>query len=153
MIKITDYAGLGAETEVLSFAAEKLGIDGVEVIVVNNEQTLDKFSDERWFINALLHKLPVPNTYELFIRKKTVDPLRLVLCHEAVHLYQFVSGQLRVDMEKKEFFWKGKKYPNSYEYDLRPWEREAFAKQAGLAAAFRKRGKKCLLGFLKRAKK
>lgn len=152
MINITDYANLGADIEVLTFAAEKLGIDGVNLVVIKNDNILDKFESDRWFVNGLMHKTPVPNTYELILRSNPQDPLRLILCHEMIHLGQFVRGELTLDMDKKVFTWKGKKYTSATEYKSRPWEALAFNGQAGLLRAFRKSKKKPRKCIFKKSK-
>lgn len=138
MIKITDYAGIGGDLDVMSFAAGRLNIDGVEVVVIHNEKILNKFVMPGWNINALMHKTPVPNTYELIIRERPEDPLQLILCHEAIHLSQFVRGDLTLDMERKIFTWKGQTFPSDYDYQWRPWEREAFNGQGAILRAYRR---------------
>lgn len=138
MIKITDYAGIGGDLEVFSFAAGRLNIDGVEVIVIHNEKILNKFDSDKWHVDAIMHKTPVPNTYELIVRERTDDPLDLILCHEAIHLSQFVRGDLSLDMDRKIFTWKGKTYTSDYEYQWRPWEREAFNGQGAMLRAYRR---------------
>lgn len=137
MFKITDYANIG-ESEIMRFAAERLNVDDVEVVVIHNERILDKFDTLKLHVNALLHKTPVPNTYELIIRERPVDPVPLIICHEMIHLSQYVRGDLSLDMDRKIFTWKGREYGPDLEYQWRPWEREAFNGQASLLRAFRK---------------
>ena len=152
MIKITDYANLGADREILSFAADSLGVDGVELYVVESDKTLDKYDDKRWNVNAVLHRLPLPNTYELVLRHETDKPLPLVLCHEIVHLCQFTQGRLEFDDRAKKFLWEGRQFDVSYPYDSRPWEREAMRKEGELYRAYRKNKAtcKCKLLFWKK---
>lgn len=152
MITINDLAGIGDKKEILEFAASHLGIDGVDLVVVINDKILDKFESDKWHVNALLHKMPIPNTYELIMRETTEDPLELVLCHEMIHLSQFVSGLLSLDMDKKEFRWKGKTWTTATPYMQRPWEALAFNGQAGLLRAFRKSKKKPRKCIFKKSK-
>lgn len=132
MIKITDYANLGENLKVLSTATELLRLDGAEVVVVWNNKILEKFETGGFKFNAILHRMLVKDTYELILNTFPDKPLPLVLCHEAVHLSQFLRGDLITDIEKKTYVWKGRLYGNDTLYEGRPWEIEALSQESSL---------------------
>lgn len=131
MIKINDYYGLGGELETIKVAAEKLGIANVEITVIKNDSMLDQVGSKDYIVNGLLHKTNIPgNYYNLYLRKDTNEPLRSIICHEMLHLRQYIDGDLLVNVERRLFIWKGKDYPYSYPYMDRPWEKEVFKAQS-----------------------
>ena len=153
MIKITDYAGLKENASVLEYALKELGLNDVEVIVQYNERLLDKYKDGSMKAEGLVHQLSLPTpTFNLFLRKDTDKPLPFLLCHEAVHVSQYVNNNLAINLEEQYFTWKGKKYDFSYEYRKRPWEQEAFEMEAILYNKYRKANRKGLFGWLKCSK-
>ena len=61
-----------------------------------------------------------------------------IICHEMVHLKQYVSGDLKMSSDFKTVIWKGKTYDNSSEYFSREWEVEARALENKLWRKFKK---------------
>jgi hypothetical protein len=51
------------------------------------------------------------------------------LCHEFVHVKQYVSGKLTHCPETGDFVWCGKRYPRDTPYYDQPWEIQAFSKE------------------------
>lgn len=149
MIKVNDYFGLGTELNTINIAAEKLGISDVEITVIKNDNMLDQVGSKDYIVNGLLHKTNVPgNYYNLYLRKDTNEPLRLTICHEMLHLRQYIDGDLAVDIDRKLFIWKGKDYPYSYPYMDRPWEKEVFKNQSKFVAEIKKEMPKSQCPFL-----
>lgn len=151
MIKVTDYFGLGNEAAVIETAAKLLNISDAEITVIQNDKMLDMVAGDDYVVNGLLHKTNIPgNNYNLYIRKDTNEPIRSVICHEMLHLKQYIDGYLSVDLNNKKFKWKGKDYPYSYPYEQRPWEQEVFKQQTSFISKVRKAlsKKECLLSKL-----
>lgn len=131
MIKVTDYFGLGDDAAVIETAAKLLNLEDVEITVIQNDRMLNNVGGDNYVVNGLLHKTKIPgNNYNLFIRKDTNEPIRVIICHEMLHLKQYMDGNLSVDLENQKFKWKGKDYPYSYPYEQRPWEQEVFRQQS-----------------------
>ena len=61
------------------------------------------------------------------------------VCHEMVHVKQYLSGKLKASGVKYHSFWKGKKViHDDMAYVDYPWEKEAYGMQDELAADYRK---------------
>lgn len=141
MIRITDNTGRGSEvSEILRFALGRLGVDDITVVVVNNDRLLDRLAgggDVTY--DALVTETALERQYLLTLRERLTVGLTAVLCHESVHISQYVSGRLRLDSKTGVCTWMGRTYPADYEYRRRPWESEAFRLQSKLAREYRKR--------------
>lgn len=155
-MKILDYANIGDDINYLELSAKQLGVGDVTLVVTRNESVLDKMSSGNNKINAILYRAAVPDpTYNLLLRIHTNKPLPLILCHEMIHLSQIERGDLVLNVDKKEFKWKGVTYEVSYDYDMRPWEKEAYFKESGLLNACKKEMKKerkCLFRMFNKKK-
>lgn len=139
MIKVNDYFGLGKEVAVIETAAKLLGIEDAEITVIKNDSMLDKVGSPDLIVNGLLHKNNLPgNSYNLYLRWDTNEPIRSILCHEMLHLKQYIDGVLSLDINKKKFFWNGKEYSYDVPYMQRPWEQEVFKKQNSFISKVRK---------------
>lgn len=139
MLKITNLTRIAKFDEIeqlLQWLATRLNITSGEVVLIHNDKILNKFSTEDLKIEALLYN-NILDKYNLIIRSTIRDP-ELILCHEMVHLSQYVKGYLKLDMDKKIFTWKGNKFDNSLPYDLRPWEKEAYSQQGKLLREYKK---------------
>ena len=141
MIRITDNTGRGSEvSEILRFALGKLGVDDITVVVVNNDRLLDRLAgggDVTY--DALVTETGLERQYLLMLRERLSASLLSVLCHESVHISQYVSGRLKLDSKTGVCTWMGRIYPADYDYRRRPWEAEAFRLQDKLAREYRKR--------------
>lgn len=139
MIKVVDFFGLGDDATAIEVAAKSLGIEDAEIVVIQNDRMLNSVAGDGYVVNGLLHKTRAPgNKYNLYLRKNTEEPIRTVICHEMLHLKQYIDGDLAVDVNNRQFSWKGKIYPYSYPYMQRPWEQEVFRKQNAFIAQVRK---------------
>lgn len=138
-MKVTDYTTHTATYDVITFAAGRLGIpEDVELVINHNERVLDRFGGERLHLDAILHQMAVPGIYQLIIRRFPTDHIVRILLHETVHLSQYVSGDLSLDLASRTFTWKGKTYGPETDYFRRPWEIEAFKIADELWKAYKK---------------
>ena len=138
MIKVTDKANLSSIVDVVTFAADYLGIDGIEVMLIVKDSILDRFNDVGLSVNGLAYKTNAPNLYQIYLRSDPDEPIALILCHEMIHISQYVRGDLSLDMANKVFTWKGDKYGSDIGYRSRPWEIEAMEGEMKLLEAYRK---------------
>lgn len=154
MFKVTNYSNITQDLDVLKASAELLNIKDAELILINNDQLLSGFGGDDYIVHALLHKTKMPNNvYNLYIKSDPGIPIKNIFCHEMLHLKQCIDGDLIVDLDKKQFVWKGNVYPKTYPYRLRPWEQEVFRKENKFLSDVRKKlGKprKCIFSFLKK---
>jgi len=112
---------------VLSVAMDEMGLVGYMV-------TLGKLSDgaRSQFDGQLRAHIRYFNgNFYLFTedldRKDAIE----VLSHEVIHMQQYASGNLVYD--NLDVIWKGETIGlNSKEYEERPWESDAFARQSAL---------------------
>lgn len=156
MLSITNYTRFNKFEEIeqlLQWLANKLEISTGEVVLISSSKMLKKFSTEDMAIKAFLAPTVFKDKYNLYLSDTKDCDLDIILCHEMVHLKQYLEKELVIDLEKKEFTWKGNKYDNSIPYESRPWEREAFSLQNKLYKEYKKslkteKEKKRLFGFL-----
>lgn len=120
--------------ELLHFLAKVLEIDeDVELTLIYNDALLNKLSKQIEY-SALLYTA-VPKQYILYVREG-ID-LKYILCHEFIHLKQHENGDLKYSSDFSQIVWKGQIFDNSYPYDKREWEQEAFTKQFVLWKMFK----------------
>lgn len=118
--------------ELLDFLCKDM--DG-ELHVLTNEKLLDRFSTDEIELEALSTKSPIADTYIVYVRE---DVSEKILCHEIIHIKQFISGDLDYNLAENTYFWKGKVYQsNEISYFSRPWEKEAFDQQGDLLAKWK----------------
>lgn len=128
MVKFNDYTNSG-KSGIVSFAAEYLGISAdAELIMVADDRLLERFSTGDIRFEAILHAISLSGKYRLVVRSRTREPLDRILLHEMVHLSQYLSGMLSLDIDRNVYTWQGREYGPEIQYDRRPWEIEAFAK-------------------------
>lgn len=126
MLKITDYTG-SCRSDIITFAAQRLGIADAELIINYGDKLLDRFGSTKYDIDAILYKTIVPGKFQLVVRQKPHGKIENLLLHEMVHLSQYVSGDLSLDLDSNIYTWKGQAYGPEIEYRKRPWEVEAFS--------------------------
>ncbi len=127
-------------SEILRFALGRLGVDDITVVVVNNDRLLDRLAgggDVTY--DALVTETALDRQFLLTLREHLTVSLTSALCHESVHISQYVSGRLKLDPKTGVCTWMGRTYPADYDYRRRPWEAEAFRLQGKLAREYRKR--------------
>ena len=141
MVVINDYTQRKPEGEVqgiLSFAAQYLGISEANITVIHRDDLLEKFSSGGVQYDAATFQTSLPHGYNCYIRRWLGRcTLRVVLCHECVHVKQQEAGELKVDLSTGKCLWKGKEYGKDYPYNLRPWEQEAFRLQNEILRAYK----------------
>ena len=140
MITIRDYTKLKPEgfvEKVLNFAFPRLGVDNVEVMVGVDEDFLDRISPPDIEYEGVLVPSALPHTYILRVRNVGKGEMLRILAHEAVHMWQQERGDLVVSPDTLECRWKGEKFTKDYPYMDRPWEKEAFKKQAEILKAYK----------------
>lgn len=123
--------------ELIKFLVKELKITkDFDLSVHYNEKLLNKLSTDDIEFAALLQQ-STPTFYVLFVRKFKAG-LAQIICHEMVHLKQYVNGDLKMSSDFKTVTWKGKTYDNSSEYFNREWEVEARALENKLWRKFKK---------------
>lgn len=96
------------------------------LVVCHNNAALKRYSTPSVELEALLYRNGLTgNQYTMILREGPGTPERIV-CHEMVHLMQFLRRDLSLDLQSRTFTWRGKSYPASLKYEDRPWESEAF---------------------------
>ena len=124
-------------TEIVEFVLDYLGIDGITLTIAQNTRLLDRLAPPDIELEALTTATGVKDCYNIFFRD--INPSKVVVCHEMIHLSQMVSGRLKMDLLSGRVNWEGSEYGNSTRYFDRPWEKEAFARQNEIVKAFRKK--------------
>jgi len=84
--------------ELIDFLCKDM--DG-ELHVLTNEKLLDRFSTDEIELEALSVKSPIANTYIIYVRENVSEK---VLCHEIVHIKQFISGDLDYNLAENTYF-------------------------------------------------
>ena len=126
--------------KMLDFAASRLEIGDASVTVICDARRLDKFEmGGNYRYDAALFSTPLPHTYNLFLRSESLSERCDIVFHEATHLNQYERGELKYNPLTGECYWLGRKYPASYPYRQRPWEREAFYMQRKLTKEWKKK--------------
>lgn len=75
-----------------------------------------------------------PRYFEVFIEKKlSLMDMAVAICHELVHVRQYVKRDMIEDWYTGEVKWKGRKISKNTKYREQPWEKEAFALETKLA--------------------
>tara|TARA_R110002050_G_scaffold293927_1_gene451111 strand:- start:92 stop:526 length:435 start_codon:yes stop_codon:yes gene_type:complete len=59
-----------------------------------------------------------------------IDNITTVISHEALHIKQMEDG--RLEAVEGGFMWDGEFYPDTMDYNLRPWEKDAHKKDYAL---------------------
>ena len=155
MLKITNltrYKNFDKIERLLQWLSNKLEITTGEVVLISSSKMLKKFSTKDIILKALTTPTAFENKYSIYVDDYESSDLNLALCHEMVHLKQFLSGDLKWDLNKPEFIWKGLVYNNDFPYNDRPWEEQAFNMQGKLLAEYAKftKHKKCLFSWFKK---
>lgn len=84
-------------------------------------------------VYAFIQKSPyTPHTYAIFVARKMPVDIKQVLAHELVHMYQMETGALEQRDNKSIIFNNQLIIFKDVEYNDRPYEIEAFAKQASV---------------------
>lgn len=123
----------------VAFAADYLKIDSDAMLyIIPDEKLLDRFSRDGYDYQALLYKTSLPWCYNLVVRPDIGAGIEGILAHEMVHLHQYATGRLWMNVNTGAAMWDGKIYSASVPYGERPWEKEAFKTQRKLERAWKK---------------
>lgn len=122
--------------KLLHFALDNLLNNNVEIIIIEQDKTLDKLSNADYELQALLYKSVLPHVYSLIIRSNARD-LTSIVFHESVHLRQYESGRLDINPITGDTKWENKNYDAKVPYMDRPWEKEAFKEQGNIFRMWR----------------
>lgn len=76
--------------------------------------------DDRWYVLEVNRGM---NLYDLIS----------TLCHEMVHVKQYVKGEMKYDWRSGKTRWKAKLISDDVEYLDQPWEKEAYKLEEDLA--------------------
>jgi hypothetical protein len=129
--------------ELMHFALDGKLHGDVVVMVIEQDRTLDRLSNDDYELQALLYKSGLAHVYSLIIRSRTsARDLESIIFHESVHLLQYESGKLDVDPITGWAKWNGEHYDAKTPYRARPWEKEAFRGQDMLQKAWRQAKRK-----------
>lgn len=135
----------------VQFAADELEVSpDVTLRVYHDRKLLDRFSLGGYEYQALLYQTALPGHYNLVVREGIGAGLQDVLSHEMVHLSQYTTGRLWLNLNTGAVMWEGKIYSSTVPYEERPWEKEAFDRQRRLLKAWKKRNNKkhCIIWHL-----
>ncbi len=84
--------------ELINFLVKELKITkDFDLSIYYNEKLLNELSTDNVEFAALLQQ-STPELYVLFVRKSKVR-LAQIICHEIVHLKQYVSGDLKMSSD------------------------------------------------------
>jgi len=128
----------------IAFAADYFQITAeVNLNIYPGDKLLDRFSQDGYEYRALLYKPALPWQYNLVLRSDMGEAeIPGILAHEMVHLNQYITGRLNMNMTTGAAVWKGEIYAAAYPYEKRPWEKEAFKEQKRLLKAWKKNSHK-----------
>lgn len=111
---------------ILAVGMDGFGISGATVVINDmTEAAKNQFNGE-----LKAHIRLFNGTYYLFVGALSRAEAIEVISHEIVHIQQYQSGELLY--ENDEIKWQGYPYILDEEYERRPWERDAFAKQSSV---------------------
>lgn len=112
---------------VLVVAMNKMELRGYNVYVRKlTSEAKSKFDGE-----LKAHVRYYRSSFYVFIDELNREESIKVICHEVIHMNQYSSGNLVYN--DGSVTWLGKTIElNSKEYELRPWENDAFSKQTEL---------------------
>lgn len=135
----------------IDFAAEYFEITAeVNLAIYYDDKLLDRFSRDGYEYQALLYQTALAGHYNLVVRSDIGAGLMDVLAHEMVHLRQYTTGRLWLNLSTGAAMWEGKIYSSTVPYEERPWEKDAFDRQRRLLKAWKKRNNKkhCIIWHL-----
>lgn len=111
---------------ILAVGLDAAGISGVTVVINDlTDAAKNQFEGE-----LKAHVRLFNGVYYLFVGALNRDEALRVISHEVVHIQQYQSGELVY--ENGEVIWQGEVYNLQEQYEDRPWEKEAFAKETSI---------------------
>jgi hypothetical protein len=126
---IKNYTDYRADTICLYLAHKILGLDTVDISITYMPPHINAGKIEYF---GLVEKINFgTNKFLILLSKDKISfsKLKTFLCHEFVHIDQYVRGDL--ELFGSFAIWKGDTiYPKEVDYMNRPFEKEAFSKQS-----------------------
>jgi hypothetical protein len=115
---------------ILNVGLDELKIEGISVVVIEMTENMRRQFNGELKAHVRFHE----NVYYLFIgnenRSNSID----IISHEIIHINQYHTNQIVFD-GIDIVTWEGQPFgKNDIEYELRPWEIDAFKKQNELSA-------------------
>lgn len=138
MLIFKNLSNLNINNQLLQFLAEKLNITTGEVVIYTNDKLLKSLSKGDTSFEAMLFPSPIDKTYQLIFCDNPSASLEEIICHEFIHLSQFINEKLKYDVNANKYSWLNKEFDNSIPYKERPWEKEAFKLQTKLLKDWKK---------------
>ena len=125
---ITNSNGIAFYDTIISTGLDEAGLYGVHVVV----SQLTSAAKEQFISGELkAHVRYFNGVFYLFLDKNDRRESIEIISHEIIHIIQYNSTQLIY--ENGEIYWEGQKYDlENTDYDIRPWERDAFSRQTDL---------------------
>jgi hypothetical protein len=122
----------------LAVALDIAEVKGVSVIIRELTSDLrEKFREDNTVVELNAAIFGGGNQYLLYVSKLTRRESLKVMAHEVIHLMQYRSKRLQV-LPPKTIIWESDTITSDRLYDIpygqRPWEREAFDGEDGLAS-------------------
>jgi hypothetical protein len=113
---------------IMSVGLDKMGIEGITVVISDlSDAAKDQFNGE-----LKAHVRFFNGVYYLFIDKLGRHESMRVIAHEIIHINQYNTGKLYYD-QNGQLFWDGELFDlNNIEYEIRPWERDAYSDEGKL---------------------
>ena len=112
--------------ELLHFALDTRLANDVTICLLERDALLDKLAVKDYELQAILYQYQMPHTYALIIRSNPCESIEYIVFHECIHLTQYESGRLEVNIDSGKCTWCGEEFDAAYPYMDRPWEKEAF---------------------------
>jgi hypothetical protein len=127
--QILNRTNLNYYDTILSVGLDEVKISGVSVIVLELTENMKKQFNGDLKAHIRYHN----GVYYLFIGNESRTNAIDIISHEIIHINQYHTNQIVFD-GTNIVMWEGQPFElNQLEYDLRPWESDAFKKQNDLS--------------------
>jgi hypothetical protein len=129
--KIINNTGKPYMDTIVHVGLNSLNIKDVTLVINNLDNELKRIISKDLIIRGFIIKQP--KKYIIWIDDFGKNETITVLSHELIHLKQYHTNKIIII--KKDVLWDGKLYENvnDSDYNLRPWEIEAFSDQNDLS--------------------
>lgn len=135
-VNLSQYNIIGNSTPltyydtILSVGLSEVGISG---IIITIYPLSDAAKDNSQISELKAHVRYANGVFYLFIDELNKQEAIRVISHEVIHIEQYLSK--RLVYEDGRVFWEGEEYQlNNVEYEVRPWENDAFMKDGPLSS-------------------
>lgn len=135
-VNLSQYNIIGNSTPftfydtILSVGLDEVGLSGVVVTIY---PLSDAAKDNSKISELKAHVRFVNGMFYLFIDELNKQEAIRVISHEIIHIEQYFSK--RLIYEDGKIFWENNEYQlDNIDYEVRPWENEAFKKEGPLTS-------------------